>query len=305
MRIDSVHEILTNNVPFLTFESSKVDNSTVRVTDFTNTLDAVRNIRETGMFSEYCDTILSEEAFVLAVREPIAVSSQSATRFSQSLAHLRSRASTVLDALEEYVRDIPPESVRIKLPEVSSPDQAAELLKEIDTMLNQILVNDYFEGRVRLERFMDGSLWIDLFLGSWIAYRFVAGLVNVYFDVKSKQVEQKSREVMIGDLELEAELRASVLRATKVEVDAYRESRLRELLEEHDVPEDDHEFARRTENSLRMLGSLLERGLEINPALSAPVEEQRLLPDPKRVLEAIRALPSAETDEPVENAGDE
>lgn len=80
----------------------------------------------------------------------------------------------------------------------------------------------------------------------------------------------------------------------KDEIDAYHQNRMQELLGANAIPPTAHEFGLRVENSLRMLGSLLDRGVEIHPSLTAPIEERKLFPDPKRLLEVIKSLPSGE-----------
>jgi len=48
---------------------------------------------------------------------------------------------------------------------------------------------------------------------------------------------------------------------------------------------------------LRLLSELITKGLEVHPALTAPQEQVNSFPDPKRVIEALRALPAARAEE--------
>jgi len=207
---------------------------------------------------------------------------------------LRTRVRYVLDALNEFVKPLPVDCIRVKLPETSNLETAAKVELELDKLLNQLLANEYLAGKVALQGFTQGSLWVDICLGSVAAFHFLAGLIALYFDVKQRQTQQGVREELLQDLTLAVEVRKAVAKAMKDEIETYRQTRMRELLEQSSIPVADHEFVLRVENSLKTLGNLLERGLEIHPSLTAPIEERRLFPDPKRVLDAIRSLPSGE-----------
>lgn len=293
MRLDSVREILKDNVNRLVIDTEPTEGGkNYKLRRFMIAIGAVREIQDTGMFQVLCRSILAQEVIVLAVHEPIVVSAGIASDFEAKLNSLRTRAQYVLDALNEFVTPLPEECIRVRLPETNDLETAAKITLDLNKLLNQVVVNEYVSGEVSLKGFTQGSLWIDICLGSLSAYHLIAALVRLYFEARQRQAQQAARSQFLQDLTLSVDIRKAVAKAINDEVDAYRKHRLKELLEEAGVPPSDHEFALRVENSLKMLGDLLERGLEIHPSLMASIEERKRLPDPKLILEAIKALPS-------------
>ena len=299
MRLDSIREILEKNISRLSLNSEAVDRN-MKISSFRNAIEGVRNIRETGMFQRLCNSLLSQEVISLAAEEPIVVPTATFNTFNVQLSELKTRAQFVFDALTEVIEPLPVACIRVKLPDTSDLDDAGKVIIQLNKLLDQLVVNTYLDGKVSLQGFAQGSIWVDVCLGSILAYRFIAGLVTLYYEIKQRQLQAATREIALKDLELTSEVRKALFTAIRNEVESYSKKRLLELLQESAVRPDDHEFERRVENSLKVLGSLLERGLEIHPSLTAPAKDKKLLPDPKRIGEAIKSLPSGDEDQPQE-----
>jgi len=53
---------------------------------------------------------------------------------------------------------------------------------------------------------------------------------------------------------------------------------------------DDHEYRERLKFSMKLLGDLLTRGLEVHPSLTAPSDVQEVFPKPKEIAAAMKLL---------------
>ncbi len=293
MRLDEIQQILHANVGRLRVTHTAAgDQQNFKVSGILEAAVGVREVQKTGIFQKECQAVLDVEALSLAVQDPVVVSTGIFKQYGSPLDTLRQRVAIVDAALNEYLEELKPESILVRLPEMTNVEAAGKMLIEIDKMLSQFVVNEYLDGKVQLVRFaVGGTPWIDIYLASALAYRFIAAMIDLYFGIKQRQNHQKAQEELLKGLTLETAHRQAVFDAINAEVKAFSEKRLKEIFDEHDIPADDHEFARRTENSLRMLGSLLDRGVEIHPTLTATSEWRSLLPDPKRILDTIKSLP--------------
>lgn len=296
MRLDSIREILANNADRLKVASVQMEAGNARLSKIRDVIHAIEAVKLTGMFQKLCQEMLEIHVISLSVHDEIVVSNSTYQRFSALLTELSVRVHYVLDALNEHVKLTPEDCIRVKLPDTSDLAMASGVMQDIDTILNQVVANDHLNGQVRLHGLAEGSHWVDICLGSAGAFQFVAALVRMYFSIKKFQVEQRAREEMLRDVTLQVDLREALAKALVADFDNYVHKQMAELLDQSGVPSTDKEYPLRVENSLRRLGELLEKGLEIHPALSAPMEMRKLLPEPSQLFEVIKKLPSGAAD---------
>lgn len=293
MRIDSIKAALAGAQPHLSIKAQTVDNNkNTRVTGVRETIAAIEAIRATGILREACDGVLQVESLALSNMDPVVVPCDVFTKFNSALTNLRNRVHIVSQAFEELVHDLPANSVRISLPPTQNLKEASNHLKELDIVLNQALANSYIEGKIELARFASGSLWVDVALGSYIALQTLAGLVRLYFEVRKKSLQLDASGKLLEDLNAQVEMRDQLRDTLKQLLDPFRAKKLRSLLDNAKVPEDDSEFEVRFGKAFDKLGKLLESGLEVHPNLAASKEEQSLLPDVKKLKETLKLLPS-------------
>lgn len=306
MRLDTIQQILITNKDRLEALGTPTDQNNVKVSGVVEVAKGVREVQKTGIFQEECQAVLAVEVLSLAAQDPIVVNKDSFNQYNAALNRLKTHVTIFAAALTEHLEVLEPQSILVRLPETTSVETAGKMLVEIDKILNQLVTNKYLDGKVQLVRFATGGTpWVDIYLATDLAYRFIAAMVDLYFGIKQRQNQKRAQEELLKGLTLETAHRQAVFDAINAEVKAYSDKRLKEIFDEHNIPEDDNEFVRRTENSLRMLGSLLDRGVEIHPTLTASPEWKSLLPDPKRIFETLKSLPLPKSEEDDEESTEE
>ncbi len=74
------------------------------------------------------------------------------------------------------------------------------------------------------------------------------------------------------------------------QLDAMFEQRIDQIASEAGAPESDHEYRQRLKHSLRLFSDLVQRGLEVEPALLAPTEVRSQFPQPAKLAAALKQL---------------
>ncbi len=289
MRLESIRAVLRESIPRLRMNVT-VHEPNVRLSDFQKAVSGVRAIATTGLFRGLVGELLAIEPIVHAAGDLIVVARDTYNAFDGKLGELRSRATIVLEALDEHIGETPPNCFAIRLPDARDLESNGRLILDVNKILEQIVVNTYVDGQVTLDHVESGSTWLVVCVGSHTAFGLVAGLLRLYFECKEKATQQRARELVLDSMRLDANMRATLQGVLVDEVEDYRRARMKQALDEAQIPATDHEQVLRLETAVRALGPLLERGLEVHPVLSAPSEQRALVPDPKRLEEAIKLL---------------
>jgi hypothetical protein len=87
LRLDSVRKILEINADRLSVQSQLVDhNNNAKISGFRPAIEAIWEIRKTGMFQVLCQSLLNMQVISLSVHEPIVVSVGVFNQFNGELA---------------------------------------------------------------------------------------------------------------------------------------------------------------------------------------------------------------------------
>lgn len=289
MRLQRIALVLEHAVPRLTYtHSTTPSNSTLK--DFRDAIDAVREISETGMFAQEIARILGIEEIALHVSDAIVINNSTFNTFNNTMIELRSRGQLLLATLRA---NLPPEdatSVAIKLPPTADLATVAETLTELNTALQQLVLNEHVGGDVRLSSFDRGSNWIVVMLGSAAALRLLGGLLRIIMETRLKEVEVASRREMLRRMKLKTDAIAAIEEALEEEIRDFRDERLDELAEGVGIPESDHDTRARVRFALNAFTDLIGRGAEIEPSANLPSADAALFPPAHQLADIVRQL---------------
>lgn len=296
MRLRQVQATLREAIGKLQVRYEEIGGN-VRLTGWKEAHSGVEQIKAAGILKNIVGAVLAVDVVTQSVQDPIVVSVDIGRAFNNALTELRQRATTLLKALDETLPEESEESVSFKLPDSSSLQEVSKDLDRLETILSQIVVNDYLKGEVRLLNFDRGSNWIEVYLGSIVAVKFLGGLVRIYFEIRQRQIQLRTLEAaaddLVSDVDLRKKLRENTIKRLEEEYETKMETHIQNTSE---IPTNDHEYKARVKVSMHMLGEMLNRGLEIHPALTAPVEVKNNFPNPLKLLETIKQLPQGGTD---------
>ena len=253
-------------------------------------LEAIEALKQTEIFTRETTALLSESAIVNNVRDTIVVPPPIYNNFFNTLASLRERAAVFLGVLNEFIGEQDPHSIGVKLPPRLDLEQTAEIIRDLNKLLEQALVNPDTDGTITLQGFDRGSEWLEIGLGSITALTFFSRMVQFYFRVKEKGVEIERQREQARTMRLGNDLMKEVNKTLTQDLETYREQELNKLLGNN------NEQNERIKLSLDLLKTLMNKGLQILPSLSAP-EETKLSFSPPEQIEQVKQIPSQQEEE--------
>ena len=286
MRLRDIQQVLTDTIGGLQIATKDIHGSKDKeIHGSKQALEAIEDLKRTGIFKQEITTLLSESAIVNNVRDTIVAPPSIYNNFSNTLARLRERATIFLGVLNEFIGEQDSHSIGVKLPPRLDLKQTADTILDLDKLLQQSLVNPDTDGTITLQGFDRGSEWLEIGLGSVAALTFFSRMVQFYFCVKEKDVEIEGKREQARAMRLENDLTEEINKSLTQELETYQDQELNKLLG------DNNEQNGRIKFGVDSLKTLMNKGLQILPSPSA-LEEIKSSFSPPEQIEQMKQISS-------------
>ncbi|MBS4061643.1 MAG: hypothetical protein KG029_14690 [Bacteroidetes bacterium] len=174
-------------------------------------------------------------------------------------------------------------SISIKLPKINDFEDLAKTSSTFHTILTQSIINDEINGQVKIDSVENGSIWLDIYLGSAPALALVGGLAWSAAVVYKKIQEGRIIEEHVKSLKIKNESLKEIKDAQKKAIDLMIDAEANQLYSENFKVADNHEQIERLKHSIKLLSEQIDKGAEIHPALNTPENVSNLFPDMKHL----------------------
>jgi hypothetical protein len=284
MKIKELKVLLKEALTNLTFkyEESKQGNTTISV--FSN-LDQYRNgisiLEDSDLLKKETDGIRNSPIFKTA-KDFVNLNVQEGRALKPQLDELFRITSSVTESIEQIGGDTEKDSISIKLPDVNDFEDLSKFSADFHKILNQTIVNKQINGQVRIDSVENGSIWLDVYLGSATAVSLIGGLAWASAVVYKKIQEGRLIEKHVESLGVKnaslKEIQVKQKEALGLMIDAEANNLYNENFEG-----DNNEQIERLKLSIKMFSNLIDKGAEIHPALNQPESVKNLYPKMKNL----------------------
>ncbi|MBU1064675.1 hypothetical protein KJ762_02505 [bacterium] len=193
----------------------------------------------------------------------------------------------IVNALNESLSQITgatrENSISIKLPNVNDFEDLAKTSNTFHTILSQTIINDEIKGQIKIDSVENGSIWLDIYLGSATALSLVGGLAWSGAVVYKKIQEGRIIEEHVKSLKIKNESLKEIKDAQKKAIDLMIEAEANQLYSENFKTDDNHEQIERLKHSIKLLAEQIDKGAEVHPALNTPEKVANLFPNMKHL----------------------
>lgn len=258
-----------NNQTFLTFKGAK------------NYRMSVEKIAQTGLFKNEIDELRNTLLFTSG-QPDVRVINNEARVIVEQTDRFKKLATGLLETLKEVTPEENPDSVSIKLPNVTDFEDLSRFSSDFHKVLSQAIINEEIGGKVEISSVENGSIWLDVLLGSSAAVTLVAGLAWSGAVIFKKIQEGRILEKQVKALDIKNDGLKEIQEKQKIQLDQLVEMEAKHLFSEN-FKENDPEQIERLKHSIKLLADLLFKGAEVHPALQAPEKVSNLFPDFKNL----------------------
>ena len=279
MKIKELKILLKEALSNLKFKYEEPKQGATTISVFSD-LDQYRNgisiLEESDLFKKETDSIRNSPVFKTA-KDFINLNVQEGRALRPQLDELFRIASAVTQTIEQIGGDTKEDSISIRLPDVSDFEDLSKFSADFHKILNQTIVNDQINGQVRIDSVENGSIWLDVYLGSAAAVSLIGGLAWASAVVYKKIQEGRLIEKHVESLGVKNASLKEIQLKQKEALDLMIDAEANNLYNEN-FEGDNNEQIERLKLSIKMFSELIDKGAEIHPALNQPESVKNLYP---------------------------
>ncbi|MBA6157024.1 hypothetical protein H3Z83_10890 [Tenacibaculum sp. S7007] len=259
------------------YEEGKQGNSLMSV--FSN-LDQFRNginaLESSDLLKKEITNVRKSSIFTTA-KDFVNLNASEGRQLNAKLEELKRIVSSVSQSIDQIGGKTEENTVSIKLPEVRDFEDLSKFSSEFHKVLNQSIVNDEIKGEVRIDSVENGSIWLDVYLGSAAAVSLIGGLTwasaVVFKKIQEGRIIQKHVESLGVKNESLKEIQVKQKEALSLMINAEANN-----LYNENFKNENNEQVERLKLSIKMMSDLIDKGAEIHPALNQPEKVKNLYP---------------------------
>lgn len=281
MKIKELKNIFSELVQELNFEYKENPNNVTLFTKLTGLRKALNKLETTGLLTEEIKELRSTAIFTTN-KDNVTLNTAEARQLKIKLDNLVRLVGSLNSSFEEIGGEVSENSISIKLPEITDFEDLSKFSSDFHKILTQAIVNDEINGQVRIDSVENGSIWLDVYLGTTAAVTLIGSLTWSAAVIFKKIKEGQLIEQHVKSLKIKNDSLKEIQEKQKQALDLMIEAEAKSLYDES-FKGNDNEQIERLKLSVKMLSSLIEKGAEIHPALNQPEKVTNLFPDMKKL----------------------
>lgn len=273
MRLDLIYRVLLDNT--LTLNITNTNDGRTIVSDLKRFQNSINNIEKTGTFQ---DKIKKLKGTILYTSESDYYQVDNITiKHIKDVTQLENDIKVLTDNLLYILPKDRKDVIFVKLPELKDFDAISQFAKDIQRLFTQLVIQDPIKGCVSFDGVEAGSSWFKIYVGTSFAITLIGCAVWSATVIQKKMEEVNTLKEQTKTLKFKNENLQNLTEANKILLNTYVE------IEAHKIADKifkdyDNEQIERLKNSIRTLTELINKGVEVQPALSSPEDVKQLFP---------------------------
>jgi len=236
-------------------------------------------LEKIGLFKTQIND-LKTTSFYNSPNDVIIVTNQEHSKILGLLHTIQQSVALLLTALQQAVGSSQlagDTTVSIKFDKIEGFDDSESLIAQVKKVI-QIPLSEFREGgEIKIINFDSGSFWIDIMLPASSCVTLVGSIAWAGAVIYKKWLEAYAFRQYVKGLEIQAEHLQVLADAAKKKIDLDIEAEARSIQNEFLTP-GDNEQLNRLKLSIKESSKLIQKGVEIKPALTAPEKISNLFP---------------------------
>jgi hypothetical protein len=285
MRLRRIKKTLENNIVFLNYKREYLSGNQpgYLYTDITNLKIAIEKVKNLGLYEPLISDIETSIIFSTSQDEIILTDSKEDSRLKKGLEVVRSGCHALLIILKELYHEKEDEStIYIQMPKIKDLEDLSKKSKQLHTAISQSILDPSIKGTIKIKSYDIGSLWIVISVGSAIAVKLIGGIVWAAAVIRKKKMEFKRFEQHVRCLKIKTESMEDLKDAQKKQLEVSLEAEADNLVAQF-YKGRNAEKTERVKYSIKLISDLMDKGVEIHPALNASKEVGNIFPDYKNI----------------------
>ncbi|HMK17678.1 MAG TPA: hypothetical protein VK492_05765 [Chitinophagaceae bacterium] len=280
MQLQAIKQVLDESIPNLKTTRQDQERQGNKYYLYSN-LDAFRKavnkLKKANLFIGLITQLENSDLFRIG-GDQISIHSGVGNQIEDNIARLKMVAENLNAALTDIVGPLKENTINIKLPQISDFQDLSLVSRDLQNVIGQVVINDHINGTVEITSVENGSIWIEVFLGSHLAVLLIARISKVANSIYQRILENQILTGKARQSRLEGEINEQILIHESKMISLLIEVETKAIQNEF-FKNDEPELTKRIEQSISTLKNLMVKGTEIHPALTAPKEMKSEFPN--------------------------
>ena len=234
--------------------------------------------KDAPMFTKHFDELFKHELLRRA-EDSLVVNENASRAFVSVMSRFITAVKQTLTLLLEMAETVDELCVRIRLPDSVDFSSAVGDQQTILKALEQVLLAEPFNAKIRLVGWENGSHWLTLSLGTILAVECLGRMMWAAAVIRKKKIEGDILLEQTRKIGVEGDFLKHLQEKTNKAADDLLSMETKALRDHYAGERVDHEAAARLKETIRTFADLFSRGAQVVPALMKPEQADQLFPD--------------------------
>jgi hypothetical protein len=279
----SLHTFRAADIKIPSDAAGQPNRSGTHFTDVNHMREIIYLYDKIGLFKSQIIT-LQETSIFKYQGNSLNLLKEEATIISDNFKYILNIAKELAVILDEISPDESPDSINIKLPSnIANLNDLSHVSRELHLAISQVIFNEEINGEEKITGVENGSIWINIFLGTSAAASLIASITWSAIVILKKKRELDLFSMQVQAYGLQIANNESLVEMNKKQIDIAIEAEAEYVLSEHfkNNPEDKIE---RIKNSIKIVSEIIDKGAEIHPSITSPEPLSNLFPSMKNLI---------------------
>lgn len=282
MRLREIQMILSENLPLVRFENTQIANFNPPQYSIYNVLEinkAINNLSQIGIFQSILHSLRATSLYN-NLEDTIRVNTEENDTISRLINQLYATGSSLLEALDLVLhsQNLGNNNIGIKMNTVNNIDDIIEISEKLKKVIDLPLAEYQEGGEAKILNFDSGSFWIDIILPTSASVTLIGSIAWAGAVIFKKYQEAFAFKQYADGLEIQKEHLKVLSEAAKAKIDLDIEAEAK-LIQNEFFNNGDNDQLGRLKHSIKEYSELIQKGVEIHPALTAPEKVENLFPN--------------------------
>jgi len=281
MRLRRIKKTLEENIVHLNYKREYLSGNHpgFLYADITNLKNAIEKVKNLGLYVSLISEIETSVIFSTSQDEIILTDANEDTRLKKGLDVVRSGSNALLMILKELYDETEDDStIYVQMPKIKDLEDLSKKSKILHNAISQSIMDPFINGTIKVRAYDIGSLWIIMTVGSVTAVKLIGGLVWAAAVIRKKKIEYKKFEQHVKSLEIKTQSMVDLKDAQKKQLEISLEAEAVNLVSQF-YRGGNAEKTERVKYSIKLISDLMDKGVEIHPALNATKAVGNMFPD--------------------------
>lgn len=275
MRLSEIKKIVEENKDLLNFnvEGHPKDGNLRFVTGVQSILQAIHNLKVINSLGSIINQLESvPEISSIYTNEKVTVSTANANSFNAYLSSLKIKCDTILDIANDILPSMDENTICIKLPPETDLKMLSAISINFSSFFDTLLISAKIEGSITFGGVEAGCSWLYITVAGAQTFILLAPqIINTIYSAYDKYIKMKALKLQMKQLEIETDAISDIGKLHHT----FCKKELQLLSDNNSLSLNDETIDKLTRN-VEKLTLLLEKGMEIHPAITAPIETQKI-----------------------------